>query len=70
MEQEILGLFGKTFGAYLYGFLIIYGVHRCHIIILEQYLRWHYQLFDFVVVHTKGTVIAGANASRWIQVPL
>jgi hypothetical protein len=46
MERKYFGLFGKTFGAYLYRFLIIYGVHRCHIIISEQYLR-HYQLFGF-----------------------
>jgi hypothetical protein len=41
------GLFGKTFGAYLYRFLIIYGVHRVPYHILEQYLRWRYQLFGF-----------------------
>jgi amino acid transporter len=40
-----------VFGAYLYRFLIIYGVHRCHIIILEQYLRWRYQLFFCCCIH-------------------
>jgi cell division protein FtsW len=33
--------------------------------------KWRYQLFDFVLYTlVKGTVIAGANASRWIQVSL
>jgi cell division protein FtsW len=27
-NRKYFGLFGKTFGAYLYRFLIIYGVHR------------------------------------------
>jgi cell division protein FtsW len=53
------------------GFLIIYGVHR----VPYHYFRaiskvalpvvWILLLYKLV----KGTVIAGANASRWIQVP-
>ncbi|MES2544937.1 MAG: FtsW/RodA/SpoVE family cell cycle protein [Bacteroidota bacterium] len=62
----------KHLGLIFFGFLIIYGVHKT---------PYHYfkglSLFLLPVVWLllgytlfKGTVIAGANASRWIKMPL
>jgi cell division protein FtsW len=51
------------------GFLIIYGVHR----VPYHYFRAISKALPvvWILLYTlvKGTVIAGANASRWIQVP-
>jgi hypothetical protein len=38
-----LGYLVKHLAHICIGFLIIYGVHRCRITILEQYLKWHYR---------------------------
>jgi cell division protein FtsW len=66
-----LGYLVKHLAHICIGFLIIYGVHR----VPYHYFRaiskvalpvvWILLLYTLV----KGTVIAGANASRWIQVP-
>jgi cell division protein FtsW len=43
---------------------------ECRITILEQYLSGITGSLILLLYTIKGTVIAGANASRWIQVPL
>jgi cell division protein FtsW len=66
-----LGYLVKHFMHSFIGFLIIFGIHK----VPYQYFRtisrvmlpvvWLLLIFTLA----KGTVIAGANASRWIQVP-
>lgn len=66
-----LGYLMKHLGHICIGFLIIYWVHK----IPYHYFRWMSKIGLPVVwillVYTllKGTVIAGANASRWISIP-
>ena len=64
--------FVKHFMHLLLGFLIIYGVHR----IPYRYFRGLSMvmipivLVLLIVTMLQGTTIEGANASRWIQIPL
>lgn len=66
-----LGYLVKHLAHICIGFLIIYWVHK----VPYQYFRWISKIGLPVVwillAYTliKGTVIAGANASRWIQIP-
>lgn len=66
-----LGYLVKHLAHICIGFLIIYWVHK----VPYQYFRWISKIgLPFVwilLAYTliKGTVIAGANASRWIQIP-
>lgn len=64
--------FVKHFMHLLLGFLIIYGVHR----IPYRYFRGLSMvmipivLVLLIVTMLQGTTIEGANASRWIQIPI
>src|SRR5690606_37955879 len=64
--------FVKHFMHLLLGFLIIYGVHR----IPYRYFRGLSMvmipivLVLLIITMLQGTTIEGANASRWIQIPI
>jgi len=66
-----LGYLVKHFAHICIGFLIIYWVHKIpyHYFraISKAFLPVVWILLAYTLI--KGTVIAGANASRWIQVP-
>ncbi len=66
-----LGYLVKHFAHICIGFLIIYWVHKIpyHYFraISKAFLPVVWLLLAYTLI--KGTVIAGANASRWIQVP-
>lgn len=66
-----LGYLVKHFGHICIGFLIIYWVHRLPYHYFRAVSRQSLVFVWLLLLYTlvKGTVIAGANASRWIQVP-
>ena len=71
-SASTFAFFVKHFMHLMLGFLIIYGVHR----IPYRYFRGLSMvmipivLVLLVVTMLQGTTIDGANASRWIQIPL
>jgi cell division protein FtsW len=66
-----LGYLVKHFAHICIGFLIIYWVHKIPYHYFRGVSRLGLPLVWVGLVFTlvKGTVIAGANASRWIQIP-
>jgi cell division protein FtsW len=54
-----------------FGFLIIYGVHKIPYRYFSggSVLMLPLVIVLLIVTLTKGTIIGGANASRWIQIP-
>jgi cell division protein FtsW len=66
-----LGYLVKHFAHICIGFLIIYWVHKIPYHYFRGVSRIGLPLIWVGLVFTlvKGTVIAGANASRWIQIP-
>lgn len=66
-----LGYLVKHFAHICIGFLIIYGVHKVPYHYFRAISKVALPVVWILLVYTliKGTVIAGANASRWIQVP-
>ncbi|MFT4973495.1 MAG: cell division protein FtsW [Saprospiraceae bacterium] len=66
-----LGYLVKHFAHICIGFLIIYGVHKVPYHYFRAISKVALPVVWILLGYTliKGTVIAGANASRWIQVP-
>ena len=66
-----LGYLVKHLAHICIGFLIIYGVHRVPYHYFRAISKVALPVVWILLMYTliKGTVIAGANASRWIQVP-
>ncbi|MEY2691694.1 MAG: hypothetical protein RIT03_84 [Bacteroidota bacterium] len=66
-----LGYLVKHFAHIFIGFLIIYGIHKVPYQYFRTIARYLLPVVWLLLLYTlaKGTVIAGANASRWIQVP-
>jgi cell division protein FtsW len=66
-----LGYLVKHLAHICIGFCIIYGVHKVPYHYFRAISKWFLPFVWILLVYTliKGTVIAGANASRWIQVP-
>jgi cell division protein FtsW len=66
-----LGYLVKHFMHSFIGFLIIFGIHKVPYQYFRTISRVMLPVVWLLLVFTlaKGTVIAGANASRWIQVP-
>jgi cell division protein FtsW len=66
-----LGYLVKHLGHIFFGFLIIFWVHKIPYQYFRSISKW---LLPFVwvvlaITMIKGTVIGGANASRWLQIP-
>jgi cell division protein FtsW len=66
-----LGYLVKHLAHICIGFLIIYGVHKVPYHYFRAISKVALPVVWLLLAYTllKGTVIAGANASRWIQVP-
>jgi cell division protein FtsW len=66
-----LGYLVKHFAHICIGFVIIYAVHRVPYHYFRAISKMALPVVWILLIYTliKGTVIAGANASRWIQVP-
>lgn len=66
-----LGYLVKHFAHICIGFLIIYWVHKIPYHYFRILSKAGLPIIWIVLAYTlvKGTVIAGANASRWIQIP-
>lgn len=66
-----LGYLVKHFAHICIGFMIIYWVHKVPYHYFRALSRIGLPIVWLLLAYTlvKGTVIAGANASRWIQVP-
>jgi cell division protein FtsW len=66
-----LGYLVKHFAHICIGFVIIYAVHRVPYHYFRAISKVALPVVWILLMYTliKGTVIAGANASRWIQVP-
>lgn len=66
-----LGYLVKHFAHIFIGFLIIYGIHKVPYQYFRTISRYLLPVVWLLLGYTlaKGTVIAGANASRWIQLP-
>jgi cell division protein FtsW len=66
-----LGYLVKHFAHICIGFLIIYWVHKVPYHYFRALSKFALPIVWILLVYTllKGTVIAGANASRWIQIP-
>jgi cell division protein FtsW len=66
-----LGYLVKHFAHICIGFVIIYAVHRVPYHYFRAISKMALPVVWILLTYTliKGTVIAGANASRWIQVP-
>jgi cell division protein FtsW len=66
-----LGYLVKHLAHICIGFLIIYGVHKVPYHYFRAISKVGLPVVWILLAYTliKGTVIAGANASRWIQVP-
>lgn len=66
-----LGYLVKHLAHICIGFLIIYGVHKVPYHYFRAISKVALPVVWILLTYTliKGTVIAGANASRWIQVP-
>lgn len=66
-----LGYLVKHFAHICIGFLIIYWVHKIPYHYFRAISKAGLPIVWVVLAYTliKGTVIAGANASRWIQIP-
>lgn len=66
-----LGYLVKHFAHICIGFLIIYWVHKIPYHYFRAISKAGLPIVWAVLAYTliKGTVIAGANASRWIQIP-
>ena len=66
-----LGYLVKHLAHICIGFLIIYGVHKVPYHYFRAISKVALPVVWILLLYTllKGTVIAGANASRWIQVP-
>ena len=67
-----LGYLVKHFFHVCCGFLIIYFVHRVPYQYFRYISKWMLVIVWVILLITmvKGTVIGGANASRWIQIPV
>ncbi len=66
-----IGYLFKHFIHVMFGFLIIYFVHKTPYHYFKALSIFGIPLVILLLVYTlfKGTVIGGANASRWIQIP-
>jgi cell division protein FtsW len=66
-----LGYLVKHFAHICIGFLIIYWVHNIPYLYFRTISKAGLPVVWLLLAYTliKGTVIAGANASRWIQIP-
>lgn len=66
-----LGYLVKHFAHICIGFLIIYWVHKIPYLYFRAISKVGLPIVWILLAYTlvKGTVIAGANASRWIQIP-
>ncbi|AOW09286.1 FtsW/RodA/SpoVE family cell cycle protein [Flavobacterium gilvum] len=66
-----LGYLVKHFAHICIGFLIIYWVHKIPYHYFRAISKAGLPIVWVILAYTlvKGTVIAGANASRWIQIP-
>ena len=66
-----LGYLMKHFGHICFGFGIIYVFHKVPYLYFRSISKWFLPVVWVVLAITmiKGKVIAGANASRWIQIP-
>jgi cell division protein FtsW len=66
-----LGYLVKHFAHICIGFLIIYWVHKIPYLYFRTISKAGLPIVWLLLAYTliKGTVIAGANASRWIQIP-
>ena len=67
-----LGYLVKHFFHVCCGFFIIYFVHRVPYQYFRYISKWMLAIVWVILLITmvKGTVIGGANASRWIQIPV
>lgn len=67
-----LGYLVKHLGHIGCGFLIIYYVHKVPYHYFRSISKWLLPIVWVVLAITmiKGTVIGGANASRWLQIPV
>ena len=66
-----LGYLVKHSGHIFFGFLIIFWVHKIPYQYFRSISKWLLPVVWVVLAITmiKGTVIGGANASRWLQIP-
>jgi cell division protein FtsW len=66
-----LGYLVKHLGHIFFGFLIIFWVHKIPYQYFRSISKWLLPIVWVVLAITmiKGTVIGGANASRWLQIP-
>jgi len=66
-----LGYLVKHLGHIFFGFLIIFWVHKIPYHYFRSISKWLLPVVWVVLAITmiKGTVIGGANASRWLQIP-
>ncbi|CAM3977886.1 FtsW/RodA/SpoVE family cell cycle protein [Flavobacterium weaverense] len=66
-----LGYLLKHLGHILFGFLIIFLVHNVPYLYFRSISKWLLPLVWAVLALAmiKGTIVGGANASRWIQIP-
>ncbi|TDE02478.1 FtsW/RodA/SpoVE family cell cycle protein [Flavobacterium sandaracinum] len=66
-----LGYLVKHSGHIFFGFLIIFWVHKIPYHYFRSISKWLLPVVWVVLAITmiKGTVIGGANASRWLQIP-
>ena len=71
LEKDNLGISFKHLLLMSFGFVLMFIVHRIPYIILKVSQYWHY-CCNLLLIYTNSqeTIIQGANASRWIEIPI